>query len=104
MALNRLAERITELLAAERAAVGDLSHRLRTPVTALRLDVESVRDPQLAARLQEHVEHLQRTVDAIVKDARRPVRATMASTATRPGSSASGWPSGPRSPRTRAAT
>ena len=80
VALNRLAERITELLAAERAAVGDLAHRLRTPVTALRLDVESVRDPQLTARLQEHVEHLQRTVDAIVKDARRPVRATMAST------------------------
>ena len=80
VALNRLAERITELLAAERAAVGDLAHRLRTPVTALRLDVESARDPQLTARLQEHVEHLQRTVDAIVKDARRPVRATMAST------------------------
>ncbi len=78
VALNRLAERITELLAAERAAVGDLSHRLRTPVTALRLDVESVRDPVLTARLQEHVAHLQRTVDAIVKDARRPVRATMA--------------------------
>jgi signal transduction histidine kinase len=80
VALNRLAERIVELLAAERAAVGDLAHRLRTPVTALRLDVESVRDPQLTARLQEHVAHLQRTVDAIVKDARRPVRATMAST------------------------
>ncbi len=65
VALNRLAERITELLAAERAAVGDLAHRLRTPVTALRLDVEAVRDPQLTARLQEHVEHLQRTVDAV---------------------------------------
>lgn len=79
-ALNRLAERIAELLAAERAAVGDLAHRLRTPVTALRLDVESVRDPQLTARLEEHVQQLQRTVDAIVKDARRPVRATIAST------------------------
>lgn len=80
VALNRLAERIAELLAAERAAVGDLAHRLRTPVTALRLDAESVRDPQLTARLQEHVAHLQRTVDAIVKDARRPVRTSMAPT------------------------
>jgi signal transduction histidine kinase len=79
-ALNRLAERIAELLAAERAAVGDLAHRLRTPVTALRLDVESVQDPQLTVRLQDHVEQLQRTVDAIVKDARRPVRAAIAST------------------------
>ena len=76
-ALNRLAERVVELLAAERAAVGDLSHRLRTPVTALRLDAEAVRQPEVAERLAEHVAALERTVDAIVKDARRPVRATM---------------------------
>ena len=48
-ALNGLAERTGELLAGERAAVGDLSHRLRTPVTALRLDAEAVADPELAA-------------------------------------------------------
>ena len=76
-ALNGLADRITELLAAERAAVGDLSHRLRTPVTALRLDVEAVEDPVVAQRLQEHVEHLQLAIDAIVRAARRPVRNTM---------------------------
>ncbi len=79
-ALNALAERITELLAAERAAVGDLSHRLRTPVTALRLDAESVTDPALAQRLQGHIATLQRDVDAIVHDARRPVREDMTST------------------------
>jgi signal transduction histidine kinase len=73
-AFNQLADRIGELLVAERAAVGDLSHRLRTPVTALRLDVEAVADPEVGARLQEHVAQLQRTVDAIVRDARRPVR------------------------------
>ena len=71
-ALNGLAERTGELLAAERAAVGDLSHRLRTPVTALRLDAEAVDDPELAARLQEHIAVLQRTIDAIV--ARRAAR------------------------------
>ena len=79
-ALNALAERITELLAAERAAVGDLSHRLRTPVTALRLDAESVTDPGLAERLQDHIVTLEREVDAIVHDARRPVREDMTST------------------------
>ena len=76
-ALNQLADRISELLVAERAAVGDLSHRLRTPVTALRLDAEAVADPEVAERLQEHVAHLQRTVDAIVRDARRPVKHTI---------------------------
>lgn len=74
VSLNRLGERINELLGAERAVVGDLSHRLRTPVTALRIDVERLSDPELSARLGHHVANLQRTVDAIVKDARRPVR------------------------------
>lgn len=79
-ALNGLAERTGELLAAERAAVGDLSHRLRTPVTALRLDAETVDDPVLATRLQDHISVLQRSIDAIVKEARRPVRTTLAAT------------------------
>ncbi|MEO5983096.1 MAG: HAMP domain-containing sensor histidine kinase [Pedococcus sp.] len=76
-AFNQLAERIDDLLAAEREVVADLSHRLRTPVTALRLDSESVRDPETAERLRAHVDQLQRTVDAVVLEARRPVRAAM---------------------------
>jgi len=76
-ALNRLADRIGELLIAEREAVADLSHRLRTPVTALRLDAEAVTEPELAGRLRDHIGHLERTVDAVVKDARRPVRSTL---------------------------
>lgn len=77
-ALNGLAERIVELLANERAMVGDLSHRLRTPVTALRLDAEAVDDTDLSGRLQLHIAVLQRTIDAIVKDARRPIRSDLA--------------------------
>jgi signal transduction histidine kinase len=76
-ALNRLADRIGELLTAEREAVADLSHRLRSPVTALRLDAEAVTEPGLADRLHDHIAHLERTVDAIVKDARRPVRSSL---------------------------
>jgi signal transduction histidine kinase len=76
-ALNRLADRIGELLKAEREAVADLSHRLRTPITALRLDAEAVTDPELADRLGDHIDHLERTMEAIVKDARRPVQRTL---------------------------
>src|SRR5450631_1097216 len=76
-ALNLLADRIGQLLKAEREAVADLSHRLRTPVTALRLDAEAVTEGELADRLRGHIAHLQRTVDAVVKDARRPVRSTV---------------------------
>jgi signal transduction histidine kinase len=77
-ALNRLGERVRRLVASERDAVADLSHRLRTPVTALRLDTEFVDDPDVAERLRGHVSQLERTVDAIVHDARRPSRSGQA--------------------------
>ena len=73
-AINQLADRIGELLVAEREVAADLSHRLRTPVTALRLDAETVEDPETAEKLREHIDHLQRTVDAVVAEARRQVR------------------------------
>ncbi|GAB3241997.1 HAMP domain-containing sensor histidine kinase [Kineosporia babensis] len=78
-ALNRLSARIEQLLISERESVADLSHRLRTPVTALRLDVESITDPELAQRIEEHVATLERTVNAVVQDARRPVKANVTS-------------------------
>ncbi|MET1058999.1 MAG: HAMP domain-containing sensor histidine kinase [Nocardioides sp.] len=80
-ALNGLAERTTELLAEERLAVADLSHRLRTPVTALRLDAEAVSDAAVGERLQEHIGVLQRSIDAIVREARRPVRTDLPASA-----------------------
>ncbi|MGV8908182.1 MAG: HAMP domain-containing protein [Propionicimonas sp.] len=73
-ALNGLAERISGLLVEARADVGELAHRLRTPVTALRLDLDAVAEPELAARLQDRVVALQRAIDVIVKEARREVR------------------------------
>lgn len=69
-AFNVLARRIGELLVAEREAVADLSHRLRTPLTTLRLDAEARHDEQLV----EHVDALERTVDEVIREARRPVR------------------------------
>jgi signal transduction histidine kinase len=73
-ALNRLAARIEELLDREREAVADLSHRLRTPVTALRLDADALRDEEDRARLGSDVDHLSREIDALIREARRPVR------------------------------
>ncbi|MEO7059805.1 MAG: HAMP domain-containing sensor histidine kinase [Lapillicoccus sp.] len=73
-ALNLLADRIGELLALEREAVADLGHRLRTPVTALRLDADLVGPPDVQRRVNEHIDHLQYTIDSIITEARRPVR------------------------------
>jgi len=73
-AVNLLGHRIGELLASERETVADLSHRLRTPLTALRLDAESLRDPEEAARVGAGVEALERTVSEVIRSARRPMR------------------------------
>lgn len=71
--LNLLAERIDELLARERETAADLSHRLRTPLTALRIDVDSVRDPAERERLAADVDALVQTADAVIRIARQPV-------------------------------
>ena len=71
-ALNGLAERITGLLQAEREAAADLSHRLRTPLTALRLDAEGLRHPDEAERMLAEVDSLERMVSHVITQARRP--------------------------------
>lgn len=73
-ALNQLGDRIDELIAEERETVADLSHRLRTPLTALRLDAEALRDPLEADRVGTHVSSLERTLTSVIHAARRPQR------------------------------
>ena len=68
-ALNLLADRIGELRTAERARVADLSHRLRTPLTALRLDAEAAGDDDLAA----DVDRLEGAVTELIREAQRPL-------------------------------
>lgn len=68
-ALNVLADRISELLAAERERVADLSHRLRTPLTALRLGAEGQGSPSLVA----DVDRLEAEISELIRSARRPL-------------------------------
>jgi signal transduction histidine kinase len=70
-ALNALAGRITELLREERETIADLSHRVRTPLTALRLDAEALPRPADAARIGAGVEAVQRAVTSVIDAARR---------------------------------
>lgn len=72
--LNTLAERIGELLTAEREGVADLSHQLRTPLTALRLGVDALPPSTQQARLASAVDSMQAGVSRVIREARRPVR------------------------------
>jgi signal transduction histidine kinase len=73
VAFNRLGDRVGELLEAERELVADLSHRLRTPLTVLRLDAEGLENPAEARRLADDVDELERAVSGVIRQARKPV-------------------------------
>jgi signal transduction histidine kinase len=73
-AFNRLGDRVGELLEAERELVADLSHRLRTPLTVLRLDAEGLGNPEEARRLADDVDELERAVTGVIRQARKPVQ------------------------------
>ncbi len=70
-AFNTLAGRLDKLLEAERESVADLSHRLRTPLTALRLQAETLTNRDEAASLQTDIDELEHQVDEMIQRARR---------------------------------
>ncbi len=73
-ALNRLAGRIRELLAAERESVADISHRLRTPIAAVRLEAEHLADPAERNTMTAGIDSVSRELDHVIQEARRPMR------------------------------
>lgn len=73
-ALNELAARTRELLDEERERAADLSHALRTPLTALRLDLESLPSGEARDSVAQDVEAMRIAIDRAIQEARRPVR------------------------------
>lgn len=65
-AFNHLAERLGQLLIDEREAVADLSHRLRTPLTSLRLQTEKITDPEERTEVLGHVDRLEKAIDQLI--------------------------------------
>ena len=78
-ALDVTARRLDELLSRERAFSADASHQLRTPLAALRIELEAMAlrpepPPELGPALAQ-VDRLQETIDtllAVARDAPRP--------------------------------
>ena len=68
---NAMADRVEQLLANEREMAADLSHRLRTPLTALRLNAAALGEGPIAEQTRTTVARLEREVDEIIRMARR---------------------------------
>ncbi|MFJ3229561.1 sensor histidine kinase [Streptomyces sp. NPDC086787] len=70
VAFNSMADQVVQLLANERELAADLSHRLRTPLTVLRLNAASLGDGTAAEQTRSAVAQLEREVDTIIRTAR----------------------------------
>ena len=70
--LNHLAARVAELLVRERESVADLAHRLRTPLTALHLEIETLEQTPETDELLSRTQRLEVTLNQILADMRRP--------------------------------
>ncbi len=79
-AFNLLVGRIGELLAGEREAAADLSHRLRTPLTALRLNVDRMPADSTTERLAAEVNAVENAVSDVIHELRRHSREGIRST------------------------
>ncbi|WP_042385743.1 sensor histidine kinase [Streptacidiphilus melanogenes] len=66
-AFNAMADRVVRLLASERELAADLSHRLRTPLTVLRLNAASLGQGDAAEQTRHAVAQLEREVDQIIR-------------------------------------
>ncbi len=73
-AFNTLTQRVVSLMNRERESAADLAHRLRTPLTALKLDIEAMSQHADVSKLQRDVDDLERVTGRIIADARRPLR------------------------------
>lgn len=71
---NLLAEQVEHLLQEERETAADLAHRLRTPLTAAKLDAEALPPGRARDRIVDDLDELERTVNFIIVEGRRPVR------------------------------
>jgi signal transduction histidine kinase len=70
MAFNRMTEKVTKTMEAQRHLLSAVGHDLRTPITAMRINLEFVEDDELRDRLQSNLDELQDLTEQVLSAAR----------------------------------
>jgi signal transduction histidine kinase len=69
-AFNAMADQVNRTLESQRQLLSAVGHDLRTPLTALRINIEFVGDAELRERLQKNLDELQELTEAVLSAAR----------------------------------
>lgn len=69
-AFNAMTDQVTRTLESQRQLLSAVGHDLRTPITAMRISLEFVEDPELRDRLQKNLVELQELTEAVLSAAR----------------------------------
>ena len=70
MAFNRMTEKVTKTMDAQRHLLSAVGHDLRTPITAMRINLEFVQEDELRERLQTNLDELQDLTEQVLSAAR----------------------------------
>jgi signal transduction histidine kinase len=69
-AFNAMNDQVSRTLESQRHLLSAVGHDLRTPITAMRINIEFVDDPELAGRLKKNLDELQALTEAVLSAAR----------------------------------
>jgi signal transduction histidine kinase len=70
IAFNAMTDRVTRTLESQRQLLSAVGHDLRTPITAMRINLEFVSDDELRERLTANLEELQALTESVLSAAR----------------------------------
>jgi len=70
IAFNRMTEKVTKTLDAQRHLLSAVGHDLRTPITAMRINLEFIEEDELRERLLSNLDELQDLTEQVLSSAR----------------------------------
>jgi signal transduction histidine kinase len=70
IAFNKMTDQVRRTLESQRQLLSAVGHDLRTPITAMRISLEFVADPELREGLEKNLDELQELTEAVLSSAR----------------------------------